>query len=140
RIVIDSGYRRAPAYEPATGLTTLTTRRVSRAAADQRRGRAGRTGPGVCYRLWNEGQTAALAPYDRPQVLEADLAGLVLDLANWGVTDPSTLAFLDAPPQPAWAEAVGLLRRLDALDADGRITAAGRALARLPLHPRLAYM
>jgi len=140
RIVIDSGYRRAPAYEPATGLTTLTTRRVSRAAADQRRGRAGRTGRGVCYRLWNEGQTAALAPYDRPQVLEADLAGLVLDLANWGVTNPSTLAFLDAPPQPAWAEAVGLLRRLDALDADGRITAAGRALARLPLHPRLAHM
>src|SRR5690606_5636469 len=87
RIVIDSGYRRAPAYDPATGLTTLTTRRVSRAAADQRRGRAGRTGPGVCYRLWNEGQTAALAPFDRPQMLEADLAGLVLDLANWGVTD-----------------------------------------------------
>ena len=140
RIVVDSGYRRAPAYEATTGLTTLTTRRVSRAAADQRRGRAGRTGPGICYRLWNEGQSAALEPFDRPEILEADLSGLALDLANWGVTDPATLAFLDPPPKPAWAEANGLLQRLDALAADGRITAPGRALARLPLHPRLAHM
>ena len=140
RIVIDSGYRRAPAYEPSTGLTTLETRRISRAAADQRRGRAGRTEPGVCYRLWGEGQNASLDPFDRPEMLEADLSGLALDLANWGVSDPATLAFLDPPPKPAWAEAVALLQSLEALDAGGRITAEGRALARLPLHPRLAHM
>ncbi|MHB1110602.1 MAG: ATP-dependent helicase HrpB [Devosia sp.] len=140
RIVIDSGYRRAPAYEPATGLTTLETRRVSRASANQRRGRAGRTEPGICYRLWNEGQNASLEPFDRPEILEADLSGLALDLANWGVSDPATLAFLDPPPKPAWTEAVALLKSLDALDADGRITVEGRALARLPLHPRLAHM
>ena len=140
RIVVDSGFRRAPAYEPSTGLTILETRRVSRAGADQRRGRAGRTEPGVCYRLWNEGQTSALEPFDRPEILEADLAGLVLDLANWGVTDPGELKFLDPPPRPAWSEAVNLLQRLEALDAEGRITAEGKALARLPLHPRLAHM
>jgi ATP-dependent helicase HrpB len=140
RIVIDSGLRRAPAYEPATGLTVLETRRVSRAGADQRRGRAGRTEPGVCYRLWNEGQTSALEPFDRPEILEADLAGLVLDLAGWGVTDPTQLEFLDPPPRPAWSEAVTLLQRLEALDAETRITAEGKALARLPLHPRLAHM
>ena len=140
RIVIDSGYRRAPAYEPSTGLTTLETRRVSRASADQRRGRAGRTEPGICYRLWNENQNAALQPFDRPEILEADLCGLVLDLANWGVSDPASLAFLDPPPRPAWTEAVALLTSLDALDPDGRITGEGRALARLPLHPRLAHM
>lgn len=140
RIVVDSGYRRAPAYEPATGLTTLETRRVSRAAADQRRGRAGRTEPGVCYRLWNEGQSAALEPFDRPEMLEADLSGLALDLASWGVSDPADLAFLDPPPKPAWTEAVTLLKSLDALDAEGRITAEGQALVRLPLHPRLAHM
>jgi ATP-dependent helicase HrpB len=140
RIVIDSGYRRVPAYEPATGLTRLETIRVSRAGADQRRGRAGRTEPGVCYRLWNEGQTAALAPFDRPEMLESDLAGLVLDLAGWVVTDPSQLRFLDPPPKPAWSEAVTLLQTLDALDGDGRITREGEALARLPLHPRLAHM
>jgi ATP-dependent helicase HrpB len=140
RIVVDSGYRRAPAYEPSTGLTMLETRRVSRAAADQRRGRAGRTEPGTCFRLWNEGQNAALEPFDRPEILETDLCGLVLDLASWGVTDPGQLAFLDPPPKAAWAEAVALLKSLDALDADGRITEEGRALARLPLHPRLAHM
>jgi len=140
RIVVDSGYRRAPAYEPSTGLTTLDTRRVSRAAADQRRGRAGRTEPGVCYRLWNEGQNAALEPFDRPEILEADLSGLALDLANWGISDPAALAFLDPPPRPAWAEAIGLLKSLEALDASGRITEEGRALARMPLHPRLAHM
>lgn len=140
RIVVDSGYRRAPSYEPATGLTTLETRRVSRAGADQRRGRAGRTAPGICYRLWGEGQTAALDPFDAPEILEADLAGLALDLANWGVADPAQLAFLDPPPGPAFAEALALLRSLDAIDGEGRITAEGRALARLPLHPRLAHM
>ncbi len=140
RIVIDSGFRRAPAYEPATGLTVLETRRVSRAGADQRQGRAGRTEPGICYRLWARGQTAALEPFDRPEMLEADLAGLVLDLAGWGVTDPAALRFLDPPPRPAWTEAVTLLQGLEALDAEGRVTPEGRALARLPLHPRLAHM
>jgi len=140
RIVVDSGYRRVPAYEPATGLTTLETVKVSRAGADQRRGRAGRIEPGVCYRLWSEGQTAALEAFDRPEILEADLSGLALDLAQWGVSDPAQLAFLDPPPGPAWAEATGLLRSLEALDSDGRITVEGRALARLPLHPRLAHM
>jgi len=140
RIVVDSGYRRVPAYEPATGLTRLETVRVSRAGADQRRGRAGRTEPGVCYRLWNEGQSAALEAFDRPEILESDLSGLVLDLASWGVTDPATLAFLDPPPKPAWAEAVALLKELEALTEDGRITPEGAALARLPLHPRLAHM
>jgi ATP-dependent helicase HrpB len=140
RIVIDSGFRRIPAYEPGTGLTTLETRRVSRAGADQRRGRAGRTSPGVAIRLWNQGQTSALEPFDTPEILAADLSGLALDLANWGVTDPASLLFLDPPPAPAWAEATNLLRSLDALDAHGRITSEGKALARLPLHPRLAHM
>ena len=140
RIVVDAGLSRVPRYEPDTGLTRLETVRVSRAAADQRRGRAGRTEPGVCWRLWAEPQTASLAAFDRPEILEADLAGLVLDLAEWGVGDPSTLAFLDPPPKPAWDEAVALLRDLDALDDTGRPTAEGRALRRLPLHPRLAHM
>ncbi|WP_248306479.1 ATP-dependent helicase HrpB [Devosia oryzisoli] len=140
RIVIDSGFKRVPVYEPSTGLTTLATRRVSRAGADQRRGRAGRTSPGVCIRLWNAGQTAALEPFDTPEILSADLNGLVLDLASWGVTDPAQLAFLDPPPAPAWAEANALLQRLAALDDKGHLTPAGRALARLPLHPRLAHM
>jgi ATP-dependent helicase HrpB len=140
RIVVDSGYSRVPAYEPATGLTRLETVRVSRAGADQRRGRAGRTEPGICYRLWNEGQMAALEAFDRPEILESDLAGLVLDLANWGISDPAQLQFLDPPPKPAWVEAVTLLQSLGALAGDGRITEEGRALARLPLHPRLAHM
>ncbi len=140
RIVVDSGFRRVPAYEPATGLTTLETRRVSRAGADQRRGRAGRTGPGVCYRLWNEGQMGALDAFDRPEILDADLTGFALDLATWGITDPAALALLDPPPTPAWVEAVALLQALAAVDAAGRITGEGRALARLPLHPRLAHM
>ncbi len=140
RIVIDSGFRRIPVYEPATGLTTLATARVSRAGADQRRGRAGRTEAGICIRLWNEGQTAALAPFETPEILAADLSGLMLDLAAWGVADPKALAFLDPPPAPAWAEAKALLTRLDAIDASGGLTSDGKALARLPLHPRLAHM
>jgi len=140
RIVVDSGFRRAPAYDPSTGLSTLVTERVSRAAADQRRGRAGRTAPGVAYRLWHEGQNGALAPYDTPEILAADLTGLALDLASWGVTDPARLSFLDAPPAPAWREAVSLLRQLGAVDAHGHFTAEGKAMARLPLHPRLAHM
>lgn len=140
RIVVDAGLARVPRYEPDTGLTRLETVRVSRASADQRRGRAGRTEPGVCWRLWAEPQTAALRPFERPEMLEADLASLVLDLAEWGVADPASLAFLDPPPKPAWDEAVALLAELDALDDAGRLTAEGRALRRLPLHPRLAHM
>jgi ATP-dependent helicase HrpB len=140
RIVVDSGLARVPRYEPDLGLTRLETVRVSRAAADQRRGRAGRTGPGICFRLWEEAQTAALEPYARPEILAADLSGFVLDLALWGVADPASLAFLDPPPAPAWAEAQALLRDLDALDASGRITAEGRRLRALPLPPRLARM
>ncbi|HZY49033.1 MAG TPA: ATP-dependent helicase HrpB, partial [Devosia sp.] len=140
RIVVDSGLRRVPAYDPNTGLTTLETRRVSRAGADQRRGRAGRTAPGIAYRLWNEAQTGALEPFDTPEILAADLSGLALDLASWGVTDPAQLRFLDPPPGPAWAEATALLRQLDAIDEPGHITDEGRALAKLPLHPRLAHM
>lgn len=140
RIVVDSLYRRAPAYDPSTGLTALVTRRVSRAGADQRRGRAGRTAPGICYRLWSDGQTGGLDAFDAPEILEADLAGFALDLAAWGITDPSALRFLDPPPATAFAEAVALLKRLDAVDGSGRITEEGRALAALPLHPRLAHM
>jgi ATP-dependent helicase HrpB len=140
RIVIDSGLARVPVFEPDVGLTRLETVRVSRAAADQRRGRAGRTEAGVCYRLWDEGQTASLEPFLRPEILSADLSSLVLDLAQWGVTNPDQLAFLDPPPHTALAEAKALLRELGAIDADGRITAEGRALNRLPLPPRLARM
>jgi ATP-dependent helicase HrpB len=139
-IVIDSGFRRIPVYEPSTGLTTLATTRVSRAGADQRRGRAGRTGPGICIRIWNQGQTAALPPFETPEILAADLSNLMLDLAAWGVTDPKAVAFLDPPPAPAWAEAKALLTRLDAIDSSGGLTRAGKALSRLPLHPRLAHM
>jgi ATP-dependent helicase HrpB len=140
RIVVDSGMARVPRYEPDIGLTRLETVRASRAAVDQRRGRAGRTEPGVCYRLWDEPQTASLAAYTQPEILSADLSSLVLDLAQWGVSDPSKLAFLDPPPAPALKEARSLLRELDALDNDGRITAEGNSLRELALPPRLARM
>ncbi|MBN8958757.1 MAG: ATP-dependent helicase HrpB [Rhizobiales bacterium] len=140
RIVIDSGLARVPRYEPDLGFTALETVRVSRAAADQRRGRAGRTEPGVCIRLWDEAQTASLPAFATPEILSADLSSFVLDLAQWGVTDPSALAFLDPPPKPALTEARALLRELGGLDADGRITPEGRALRDLPLPPRLARM
>ena len=140
RIVVDSGMARVPRYEPDIGLTRLETVRASRAAVDQRRGRAVRTEPGVCYRLWDEPQTASLAAYTRPEILSADLSSLVLDLAQWGVRDPTTLAFLDSPPAAALKEANSLLRELGALDADGRITTEGRSLRALALPPRLARM
>ncbi len=140
RIVVDSGVARVPRYEPDIGLTRLETVRASRAAVDQRRGRAGRIEPGVCYRLWDEPQTAALAAYTQPEILSADLSSLVLDLAQWGVSDPSTLAFLDPPPLPALKEARSLLRELGALDGDGRITAEGKSLRELALPPRLSRM
>jgi len=140
RVVIDSGLSRVPRYEPDVGLTRLETVRVSRAAADQRRGRAGRTEPGVCYRLWDEPQTGSLEPYTRPEILSADLSSFVLDLAQWGATDPGKLAFLDAPPQAALTEATTLLMELCAIDTGGRITEEGRMLRALPLPPRLARM
>jgi ATP-dependent helicase HrpB len=140
RIVVDSGLARVPRYEPDIGLTRLETVRASRAAVDQRRGRAGRTEPGVCYRLWDEPQTASLAAYTQPEILSADLSSLVLDLAQWGVADPASLAFLDSPPAPALKEARELLRELGALDIDGRITDEGRSLRALALPPRLARM
>ncbi len=138
RIVVDSGLARVPRYEPDVGLTRLETVRVSRAAADQRRGRAGRTEPGVCYRLWDEPQTASLEAYARPEILSSDLSSFLLDLAAWG-TAPESLSFLDRPPKAALAEARALLTDLGAL-GDGRITAEGHALRRLPLPPRLARM
>jgi ATP-dependent helicase HrpB len=138
RIVVDSGLSRVPRYEPDVGLTRLETVRVSRAAADQRRGRAGRTEPGVCYRLWDEPQTASLEAYARSEILTSDLSSFVLDLAAWGAA-PDALSFLDPPPKGALAEARALLAELGAL-GDGRITPEGHALRRLPLPPRLARM
>jgi len=140
RIVVDSGLARLPRYEPDIALTRLETVRASRAAVDQRRGRAGRTEPGICYRLWDEPQTASLPAYTQPEILSADLSSLLLDCAQWGVTDPVTLSFLDPPPQPALKEARELLRELGALDADGRITDEGKRLRALALPPRLARM
>jgi ATP-dependent helicase HrpB len=139
RVVIDSGLARVPRYEPDVGLTRLETVRVSRAAADQRRGRAGRVEPGLCYRLWDEPQTASLEPFARPEILSADLSSFALDLAAWGA-GPESLAFLDPPPRAAFAEAKALLAALAAIDDDDRITEAGRLLRRLPLPPRLARM
>jgi ATP-dependent helicase HrpB len=139
RIVVDGGFRRTPRLDPASGLSRLVTVRISRAAAEQRAGRAGRTAPGVAIRLWTEALHRGLAPQDRPEILEAELSGLALDLAAWGAA-PTDLAFLDPPPAGALAAARSLLRELDALDADGRITPTGRAMARMGTHPRLARM
>jgi ATP-dependent helicase HrpB len=139
RIVVDSGLARVPRFEPDVGVTRLETVRVSRAAADQRRGRAGRIEPGICYRLWDEPQTASLEPFARPEILSADLSSFTLDLAAWG-SAPEQLAFLDPPPRPALTEAKGLLEELGAIDADGRITEEGQKLRQLPLPPRLARM
>jgi ATP-dependent helicase HrpB len=140
RVVIDSGLMRVPVYEPDVGLTRLETVRVSRANADQRRGRAGRVEPGVCYRLWEEAATGGLHPYAAPEILSADLSGFALDCALWGVADPATLRFLDPPPRAALAEAQALLKAIGALDGAGRITDEGRAISRLALPPRLARM
>ncbi|GAA4125713.1 ATP-dependent helicase HrpB [Aminobacter aganoensis] len=140
RVVIDSGLSRLPRYEPSSGLTRLETVRASRAAADQRAGRAGRTSPGVAVRLWRAEQTAALPAFSPPEILEADLSGFVLDCAAFGVADPATLAFLDPPPAPALAEARALLVDLDAIDANGRLTPSGQAMRKLALPVRLAHM
>lgn len=140
RVIIDSGLARVPVYEPDLGLTRLETVRVSRAAADQRRGRAGRTEPGICYRLWEEAATGALEPFAKPEILSADLAPLLLDCIAWGIGDPTQLAFLDPPPAPALNEARALLKELGAIDETGRLTSLGRQLRTLALPPRLAAM
>lgn len=140
RVVIDSGLSRLPEFEPSTGLTELKTVRVSRASADQRAGRAGRTQPGVAIRLWRTEQTAALPAFTPPEILQADLSGLLLDCAAFGVSDPRGLAFLDPPPEPALAEAGALLKQLGALTDDGRMTSTGAAMRRIALPVRLAHM
>ena len=140
RVVIDSGLARVPRFEPDVGVTRLETVRVSRAAADQRRGRAGRTEPGVCYRLWDEPQTQSLPAFAEPEIRSADLAALLLDCAEWGTADPLSLSWIDPPSAAAIDAAREELTELEALDADGRITAIGRRLRSLPLPPRLARM
>ena len=140
RVVIDGGLSRVPRFDPAGGLTRLATVRVSRSSAEQRMGRAGRTEPGVCYRLWDEEQTRGLIPHQNPEIREADLTGFVLDLARWGARTAEGLALLDPPPAGAFAEARKVLTRLGALDATGGLTDHGRRLADIPLSPRLAHL
>jgi len=140
RIVVDSGWMRTAKFSPRTGMTRLETVPVSRASADQRRGRAGRVAPGVCYRMWPEEEHARLAPANTPEILEADLAGLVLELAVWGAGEPGELSWLDPPPEAAWRQAKELLQTLGALDGAGRVTEHGRRMAALGVHPRLAHM
>jgi ATP-dependent helicase HrpB len=140
RVVVDSGLMRVPRFSPRTGMTRLETVAVSRASAEQRCGRAGRVAPGVCWRMWPEHAQAGLVPHGTPEILDADLAPLALELAAWGVADPAELAWLDPPPAAAFAQARELLAELGALDAAGSITPHGRAMAELPLHPRLAHM
>lgn len=140
RIVVDSGWARRPAFDPASGLSRLVTERVSQAAAEQRRGRAGRLEAGVCYRLWSQAEHARLSAFATPEIQNAELSGLVLELAQWGALTPDALLWLDPPPTAAWAQAQSLLQQLQALDTQGRITDHGRALLELPLHPRLAHM
>ena len=140
RVVVDCGLSRVPRFEASSGLTRLATVRVSKSSAEQRRGRAGRTEPGVCYRLWDEETTRGLVPHQRPEILEADLTGLALDLARWGAKTTEGLALLDAPPAGALAEARAILTRLGALDAQGGLTGHGKRLTRMPLAPRLAHL
>jgi ATP-dependent helicase HrpB len=140
RVVVDCGFKRAPRFDARRGMTQLMTIRVSRAAAEQRRGRAGRLEPGVCYRLWTAPEDRGLKAFDEPEMLQADLAPLALDLAAWGVHDPAALPWITPPPPGAYAQAQDILRRLDAIDDTGRITSEGKAMAALPLHPRLAHL
>jgi ATP-dependent helicase HrpB len=140
RVVVDSGLARRARFDPATGMGRLEIVRISRASAEQRRGRAGRLAPGACYRAWSEGAQASLAPFTPPEIAEADLAPLALELAAWGARDAGSLAWLDTPPAAMLAQARELLARLGALSSDGRITPHGRDMARLPVHPRLAHM
>lgn len=140
RVVVDSGLARRPRYDRAAGMTRLVTERASQASVTQRAGRAARQGPGVTYRLWEEAATAGLPRFDPPEILEADLSALMLDCALWGVADPRALGWLDPPPEAAIAEARKRLITLEALDESGRPTAHGKAIARLPLPPRLGHM
>ena len=140
RVVVDSGLQRVPRYDVRSGMTRLVTLPVSRASADQRRGRSGRTGPGVCLRLWSRQMHHTLPAALRPEILESDLAGLALELAIWGVTDTSRLRWLDLPPAETFDGARRLLQSLEALDGHGRATDHGRQMAALPVHPRLAHM
>ena len=137
---VDSGLQRTPRFDPRSGLSQLVTIPVSRASANQRRGRAGRDGPGLCLRLWSRGMNRTLVAAHRPEILEADLTGLVLELAVWGIKDPMTLHWLDLPPRASISRARRLLKDLEALDQRGNITAHGRLMAGLPVHPRLAHM
>lgn len=138
--VVDAGWSRLPSFDPNSGLTRLETQRVSRAAADQRSGRAGRLGPGSCYRLWSLSEQERLRPHTPPEILDADLAPLTLELAHWGVTEPHILHWIDPPPPGAIAQAKELLQALDALDERGRITPAGGRMVSQAVHPRLAHM
>jgi ATP-dependent helicase HrpB len=140
RVVVDSGLRRYAEFDPATGMSRLVTGKVSQAAADQRRGRAGRLSAGECYRLWSEGTHASLSPQTPPEILHADLAPLALELACWGAADATSLAWLDPPPAAPLAQARDLLFKLEAIDAGGRVTAHGRMLEKLGMHPRLGHM
>ncbi|MDF7777846.1 ATP-dependent helicase HrpB, partial [Sphingomonas sp. AOB5] len=140
RVVVDSGLARRPRYDRAAGMTRLVTERASQASVTQRAGRAARQGPGVAYRLWEAAATAGLPRFDPPEILEADLSALTLDCALWGVADPRELNWLDPPPEAAIAEARKRLTVLEALDGNGRPTAHGKAIAKLPLPPRLGHM
>ena len=139
RVVIDAGLARVPRFDPGSGMTRLDTQRISRASATQRAGRAGRLQPGACYRLWSQAQHEQLPAYSSAEILQADLAGLALQLARWGV-EVEELVWLDPPPAAAYAQARDLLQRLGALDARGVITAHGQAMAELPAHPRIAHL
>ena len=139
RVVIDAGLARVPRFDPASGMTRLDTQRISRASATQRAGRAGRLQPGVCYRLWSQAQHEQLSAHSSAEILQADLAGLALQLLRWGVT-PQELSWLDVPPPAAYAQAVDLLDRLGALDERGALNAHGQAMAELPSHPRIAHL
>ncbi len=140
QVVIDSGLTRMLRYDPATGMNRLVTVPVSRASAEQRKGRAGRLGPGVCYRLYSSHELSGMPPFTQPEILVSDLSQLALELALWGVKDPRTLSWLDEPPQAAWDAGLRLLADLGAVDRTGSITPVGRAMARLPVHPRLGRL
>ncbi|WP_207476643.1 ATP-dependent helicase HrpB [Arenibaculum pallidiluteum] len=140
RVVVDSGLARVSRFDPGSGMAKLETVRISQASAEQRRGRAGRLEPGICYRLWSEAAHRALPAHGTPEIVAADLAPLALELAQWGVADPLALRWMDAPPPAHYAQATALLADLGALDEAGRITGHGRAMAELGMHPRLAHM
>ncbi|MBK1716837.1 ATP-dependent helicase HrpB [Thiocystis violacea] len=140
RVVVDSGLTRKPRFDPGSGLTRLVMETIPRASAEQRAGRAGRLGPGVCYRLWTRAQEQGRPEHRTPEILATDLAPLALELALWGIKDPSEPSWLDPPPGPAWSQAIDLLRALGALDGHDSISRLGRAMVELPLHPRLAVM